>query len=97
MALLLLLIDGQMEIHIDGQTTIKRVNIRFTYIYSYFLKLIIENNMNKKAKPLRKTDSRTDSSVKIQKISNLFTLGQKKLYMGPLDKNPKKKNQNFDF
>ena len=37
------------------------------------------------------------SCVKIQKITNQLTLGQIKLYMGPLTKNPKKKNQNFDF
>ena len=27
----------------------------------------------------------------------MLTLGQIKLYMGPMNKNPKKKNQNFDF
>ena len=31
------------------------------------------------------------SCVKIQKITNLLTLGQIKLYMGPVNKNPKKK------
>ena len=37
------------------------------------------------------------SCVKIQKITNMLTLGQIKLYMGPVNKNPKKKIQNFDF
>ena len=37
------------------------------------------------------------SCVKIQKITNLLTMGQLKLYIGPVNKKPKKKIQNFDF
>ena len=35
------------------------------------------------------------SCVKIQKITNMLTLGQIKLYMGPVNKNLKKKIQKF--
>ena len=35
--------------------------------------------------------------MKIRKITNLLTMGQIKLYMGPVNKNLKKKIQNFDF
>ena len=31
--------------------------------------------------------------VKIQKITNMLTLGQIKLYIGPVNKNPKKKKK----
>ena len=41
--------------------------------------------------------SRPLSCVKIQKITNLLTLGQIKLYKWPVSKNPKKKIPNFDF
>ena len=97
MALLLLLIDGQMEINIDGQTTINSVNIPDDLHIHIFFKINNRKSMNKKAKPLRKTDSRTDilSSLKIQKMTNLFTLGQIKLYMRPVNKSPKKKMCNF--
>ena len=37
------------------------------------------------------------SCVKIQKITNLLTLGQIKLYMGSVNKNLKKKIINFFF
>ena len=39
----------------------------------------------------------TLSYVKIQNITNMLTLGQIKLYIGPVNKNPKKKIQNFNL
>ena len=39
----------------------------------------------------------TVSCVKTQKITNMLTLGQIKLYMWPVNKNPKKKFQILVF